>query len=197
MARFFIDRPIFAWVIAIVIMLAGAMSIGTLSLEQYPDIAPTKVSINATYTGASAKTIEDSVTQVIEQKMKGLDRLVSMSSSSTSSGTARIELTFEAGTNADVAQMQVQNKLQQAESQLPQSVQSQGVTVTKSGTDFLMIVSLVSEDGSASATDIGDYISSSLLDVVSRIDGVGDVQRWARATPCASGSTRPSCRSIR
>ncbi|MBB4225333.1 efflux RND transporter permease subunit [Variovorax guangxiensis] len=176
MARFFIDRPIFAWVIAIVIMLAGAMSIGTLSLEQYPDIAPTKVSINATYTGASAKTIEDSVTQVIEQKMKGLDRLVSMSSSSTSSGTARIELTFEAGTNADVAQMQVQNKLQQAESQLPQSVQSQGVTVTKSGTDFLMIVSLVSEDGSASATDIGDYISSSLLDVVSRIDGVGDVQ---------------------
>jgi HAE1 family hydrophobic/amphiphilic exporter-1/multidrug efflux pump len=176
MARFFIDRPIFAWVIAIVIMLAGAMSIGTLSLEQYPDIAPTKVSINATYTGASAKTIEDSVTQVIEQKMKGLDRLVSMSSSSTSSGTARIELTFEAGTNADVAQMQVQNKLQQAESQLPQSVQSQGVTVTKSGTDFLMIVSLISEDGSASATDIGDYISSSLLDVVSRIDGVGDVQ---------------------
>ncbi|WP_418129837.1 efflux RND transporter permease subunit [Variovorax sp. 375MFSha3.1] len=176
MARFFIDRPIFAWVIAIVIMLAGAMSIGTLSLEQYPDIAPTKVSINATYTGASAKTIEDSVTQVIEQKMKGLDRLVSMSSSSTSSGTARIELTFEAGTNADVAQMQVQNKLQQAESQLPQSVQSQGVTVTKSGTDFLMIVSVVSEDGSASATDIGDYISSSLLDVVSRIDGVGDVQ---------------------
>ncbi|HEX7865953.1 MAG TPA: efflux RND transporter permease subunit [Variovorax sp.] len=176
MARFFIDRPIFAWVIAIVIMLAGALSISTLPLEQYPDIAPTKVSINATYTGASAKTIEDSVTQVIEQKMKGLDRLVSMSSSSTSSGTARIELTFEAGTNADVAQMQVQNKLQQAESQLPQSVQNQGVTVTKSGTDFLMIVSLISQDGSASATDIGDYISSSLLDVVSRIDGVGDVQ---------------------
>ncbi len=164
MARFFIDRPIFAWVIAIVIMLAGALSIGTLPLEQYPDIAPTKVSINATYTGASAKTIEDSVTQVIEQKMKGLDRLVSMSSSSTSSGTARIELTFEAGTNADVAQMQVQNKLQQAQSQL------------KSGTDFLMIVSLISQDGSATATDIGDYISSSLLDVISRIDGVGDVQ---------------------
>jgi len=176
MARFFIERPIFAWVIAIVIMLAGAMSIGTLPLEQYPDIAPTKVSVNATYPGASAKTIEDSVTQVIEQKMKGLDRLTSMSSSSTSSGTARIELTFEAGTNADVAQMQVQNKLQQAMSQLPQSVQSQGVTVTKSGTDFLMIVSLTSQDGSASATDIGDYISSSLLDVVSRIDGVGDVQ---------------------
>ncbi len=176
MARFFIDRPIFAWVIAIVIMLAGALSITTLPLEQYPDIAPTKVSVNATYPGASAKTIEDSVTQVIEQKMKGLDRLVSMASSSTSSGSARIELTFEAGTNADVAQMQVQNKLQQALSQLPQSVQSQGVTVTKSGTDFLMIVSLTSQDGSASATDIGDYISSSLLDVVSRIDGVGDVQ---------------------
>ncbi|MGJ7615527.1 MULTISPECIES: efflux RND transporter permease subunit [unclassified Variovorax] len=176
MARFFIDRPIFAWVIAIVIMLAGALSISTLPLEQYPDIAPTKVSINATYPGASAKTIEDSVTQVIEQKMKGLDRLSSMSSSSTSSGTARIELTFEAGTNADVAQMQVQNKLQQAMSQLPQSVQSQGVTVTKSGTDIMMIVSLTSQDGSASSTDIGDYISSSLLDVLSRIDGVGDVQ---------------------
>ena len=122
MAAFFIDRPIFAWVIAIVIMLAGAMAIRTLPLEQYPDIAPTTVSINATYTGASAKTIEDSVTQIIEQRLKGLDRLVSMSSTSNSSGSASVRLSFDAGTDPDVAQMQVQNKLQQAMSQLPQAV---------------------------------------------------------------------------
>ncbi|ARN22489.1 efflux RND transporter permease subunit [Piscinibacter gummiphilus] len=175
MARFFIDRPIFAWVIAIVIMLAGAVAIHTLPLEQYPDIAPTTISINATYTGASAKTIEDSVTQVIEQRLKGLDRLVSMASTSNSAGTANVRLSFEAGTNPDVAQMQVQNKLQQAMSQLPQAVQAQGVSVTKAGTDLLMVVSLISEDGSMSATDLGDYISSNLQDVISRVDGVGDV----------------------
>jgi hydrophobe/amphiphile efflux-1 (HAE1) family protein len=176
MAQFFIDRPIFAWVLSIVIMLAGAMSIKTLPLEQYPDIAPPRVSINATYTGASAKTVEDSVTQVIEQQMKGLDRLLYMQSTSASSGAARTQLTFEAGTNIDVAQMQVQNKLQQAISRLPQEVQSRGVTVTKGGNDFLLIVSMYSADGSASAVDVGDYISSSLVDVISRIDGVGDVQ---------------------
>ena len=175
MAAFFIDRPIFAWVIAIVIMLAGAMAIRTLPLEQYPDIAPTTVSINATYTGASAKTIEDSVTQIIEQRLKGLDRLVSMSSTSNSSGSASVRLSFDAGTDPDVAQMQVQNKLQQAMSQLPQAVQERGVSVTKAGTDLLMVVSLISEDGSMSSTDLGDYISSSLLDVISRVDGVGDV----------------------
>jgi len=175
MARFFIDRPIFAWVIAIVIMLAGLVAIRQLPLEQYPDIAPTTISINATYTGASAKTIEDSVTQVIEQRLKGIDRLVSMASTSNSAGTANVRLQFEAGTNADVAQMQVQNKLQQAMSQLPQAVQSQGVSVTKAGTDLLMVVSLTSEDGSMSATDLGDYISSNLQDVISRVDGVGDV----------------------
>jgi multidrug efflux pump subunit AcrB len=176
MARFFIDRPIFAWVIAIVIMLAGAMSISTLSLEQYPNIAPPRVSISATYTGASAKTVEDSVTQVIEQQMKGLDNMTYMSSTSSSSGSARTTLTFDAGTNIDVALMQVQNKLQQAMSKLPQAVQNQGVTVTKGGNDFLMIISLVSQDGSATATDIGDYIATSLVDVISRVDGVGDVQ---------------------
>ncbi len=176
MAGFFIDRPIFAWVIAIVVMLAGLLSITQLPLEQYPDIAPTRISINATYPGASAQTIEDSVTQVIEQRLKGLDKLTYMSSTSNSSGSARIQLSFDAGTDPDVAQMQVQNKLQQAMSQLPQPVQSQGVSVTKAGTDLLMLVSLYSENGSASAVDIGDYVSSNLVDAISRIDGVGDVQ---------------------
>ena len=175
MARFFIDRPIFAWVIAIVIMLAGAIAIRALPLEQYPDIASTTVSINATYSGASAKTIEDSVTQVIEQRLKGLDRLVSMQSTSNSSGSANVRLSFEAGTDPDVAQMQVQNKLQQAMSQLPQAVQSQGVSVTKAGTDLLMVISLTSQNDSVTATDLGDYIASSLQDVMSRVDGVGDV----------------------
>jgi len=175
MARFFIDRPIFAWVIAIVIMLAGGLSIFRLSLEQYPDIAPTRVSVNATYTGASAQTVEDSVTQVIEQKMKGLDGLQSMSSSSSSAGSANVTLSFVAGTNSDVAQMQVQNKVQQALTQLPQTVQSQGVTVTKAGTDFLLLVNLTSDDPNVTAADIGDYVSSTLVDQISRIDGVGDV----------------------
>ncbi|MGL4408528.1 MAG: efflux RND transporter permease subunit [Zoogloea sp.] len=176
MARFFIDRPIFAWVIAIVVMLAGALSIQRLSLEQYPNIAPPKITISATYTGASAETIENSVIQVIEQQMKGLDHLTYMSSNSTSAGAASITLTFDAGTNPDVAQVQVQNKLKQAEPRLPQVVQNLGVTVTKTGTDFLMVVSLVSDNPKITAIDIGDYISTSLLDPVSRVEGVGDVQ---------------------
>ena len=176
MAHFFIDRPIFAWVIAIVIMLGGSLSISQLPLEQDPDIAPPSVKISATYTGASAKTVEDSVTQVIEQQMKGLDNLTYMSATSSSAGSASISLTFTAGTDPDVAQMQVQNKLQQAESRLPQSVQSEGLTVTKGGSDFLMIVALASDDPSVTGTQIGDYISTTLLDSISRIDGVGDVQ---------------------
>lgn len=176
MARFFIDRPIFAWVIAIVIMLAGALSISQLPLEQYPDIAPPTVRISATYTGASGKTVEDSVTQVIEQQMTGLDNLTYMSASSSSAGSASINLTFDAGTDPDVAQMQVQNKLQQVESRLPQSVQSEGLTVTKGGSDFLMIAALTSDNPSVTGTQIGDYISSTLLDSISRIDGVGEVQ---------------------
>ena len=130
MSRFFIDRPIFAWVIAIVITLAGLLSIFTLPVEQYPNIAPPSVSIRATYTGASAETTENSVTQVIEQNMTGLDNLLYMSSSSTSAGAAQVTLTFASGTNPDIAQVQVQNKLQQAQSKLPQTVQSTGVTVT-------------------------------------------------------------------
>ncbi|APW39975.1 multidrug efflux RND transporter permease [Rhodoferax koreense] len=176
MAQFFINRPIFAWVLSIIVMLAGLASIFKLPLEQYPNIAPPRVSINATYTGASAQTVEDSVTQVIEQQLKGLDNLLYMQGTSNSSGISRISITFNAGTNIDVAQMQVQNKLQQAMSRLPQAVQSRGVTVTKGGNDFLMVVSMFSADGSASAVDVGDYITSNLVDVISRIDGVGEVQ---------------------
>jgi len=201
MARFFIDRPIFAWVLAIVVMLAGLLAITKLPLEQYPDIAPPRVTISATYPGASAKTIEDSVTQVIEQKMKGIDGLLAMSSSSASSGTASISLSFVAGTNADVAQMQVQNKLQQAMAQLPQTVQSQGVTVTKTGTDFLMVIALYSGNNSATGIQIGDYISSNLVDIISRIDGVGEVQTlgtghamriWLNPARLASYALMPS-----
>jgi HAE1 family hydrophobic/amphiphilic exporter-1 len=175
MARFFINRPIFAWVIAIVIMLAGLASIFTLPLEQYPDIAPPRVNINVTYTGASAKTIEDSVTQVIEQAMQGIDNLTYMNSQSNSSGNASVALTFEAGTDPDVAQMQVQNKLQQALPRLPQAVQDQGVRVNKSNVDILLVISLTSDDPNVSPIDIGDFINSTLLDQISRVDGVGEV----------------------
>ncbi|UZM16320.1 efflux RND transporter permease subunit [Pseudomonas kielensis] len=176
MAHFFIDRPIFAWVLAIVIMLGGALSISQLPLEQYPDIAPPSVNISATYTGASAKTVEDSVTQIIEQKMTGLDNLLYMAASSSSAGTASITLTFAPGTDPDVAQMQVQNKLQQAQPRLPQTVQAQGLTVRKGGSDYLMIVALTSSNSQVTSNEIGDYIDSSLLDSISRVNGVGEVQ---------------------
>ncbi|WP_326541091.1 efflux RND transporter permease subunit [Pseudorhodoferax sp.] len=175
MASFFIDRPIFAWVLAIVIMLAGAAATLSLPLERYPDIAPTRIQINTSYPGASAKAIEDSVTQIIEQSLKGIDGLLSMESSSNASGGANITLSFIAGTNADVAQMQVQNKVQQAISRLPQAVQAQGVRVTKAGTDFLMVVTLTSDNPNVTSSDLGDYLSSTLVDIVSRIEGVGDV----------------------
>ena len=176
MAHFFIDRPIFAWVLAIVIMLAGAMSISTLPLEQYPDIAPPRVSITALYTGASAETVENSVAQVIEQQLKGLDNLLYMGSNSDASGRSRTTLTFNPGTNIDVAQVQVQNKLQQALSRLPPEVQSRGVTVTKGGNDYLMTFTFTSPDPTVSQVDIGDYLSSNLIDVLGRVDGVGDIQ---------------------
>jgi len=176
MARFFIDRPIFAWVIAIVIMLAGAGSILQLSLEQYPNIAPPRISIKANYTGASAQTIQDSVTQVIEQYIQGIDNLSYMASTSNASGGANIALTFNAGTNPDTAQMQVQNKLQLAMPRLPQIVQNLGVTVTKTGIDYLLIISLISDNKDMTSIDIGDYISSTLLDQISRVSGVGEVQ---------------------
>ena len=175
MARFFIDRPIFAWVIAIVIMLAGALAIRTLPISQYPTIAPPAVVINASYPGASAKTLEDSVTQIIEQKMTGLDNLLYMSSSSDSSGRASVTLTFNAGTNSDIAQVQVQNKLQLAMPSLPQIVQAQGVQVAKSSRSFLMIVGLISENPDQTQTDLTDYLVANVQDPLSRIAGVGEV----------------------
>ncbi|TJZ64499.1 efflux RND transporter permease subunit [Chitiniphilus eburneus] len=176
MARFFIDRPIFAWVIAIIVMLAGILAILKLPIAQYPEIAPPSVSISATYPGASAKTLEDTVTQVIEQKMKGIDNLSYMSSSSDSSGSMTITLTFTAGTDPDIAQVQVQNKLALATPLLPQEVQQQGIQVTKSSASFLSVLGVVSEDGSMSDVDLADYIASNMLDPVSRVPGVGDVQ---------------------
>ncbi len=176
MSRFFIDRPIFAWVIAIVITLAGMLAVYTLPVEQYPDIAPPSVSIRATYTGASAETTENSVTQVIEQNMTGLDNLMYMSSSSSSSGSANVTLTFASGTDPDTAQVQVQNKLQQAQSLLPDAVQSTGVTVSKSSGNLFMVLAFTSEDGSMDGTDIADYMVSSLQDPLSRVSGVGNVQ---------------------
>jgi multidrug efflux pump len=176
LSRFFIDRPIFAWVIAIVIMLAGALAIRSLPIAQYPDIALPQVAIQANYPGASAKTVEDSVTQVIEQKMKGLDGLAYISSASDSSGAATVTLTFKGGTNIDIAQVQVQNKLQTATALLPQEVQQQGLSVVKSTRNFLMVVGLYSADNKASNSDLADYLATNIQDQISRVDGVGDVQ---------------------
>ena len=176
MAKFFIDRPIFAIVIAILIMLAGGLSIVTMPIEQYPTIAPPSVQINARYPGASAQTVENTVVQVIEQQMSGLDGLLYLSSNADDSGTATTTLTFAAGTNPDIAQVQVQNKLQLAIPLLPSQVQQTGIRVTKSSAGFLMAVGFVSSDNSMSKYDIANYIVSNLQDPVSRIDGVGTVQ---------------------
>ncbi|OUL90199.1 efflux RND transporter permease subunit, partial [Paraburkholderia hospita] len=176
MAKFFIDRPIFAWVIAIILMLAGVASIFNLPIAQYPTIAPPAVQISATYPGASAKTVENTVTQVIEQQMSGLDHLLYMSSSSDDSGNATITLTFAAGTNPDIAQVQVQNKLQLATPLLPESVQQQGTKVTKSSSSFLLVMAFVSTDGSMDRYDLANYVASHVEDPVSRVDGVGTVQ---------------------
>ncbi|HIF9232686.1 TPA: efflux RND transporter permease subunit [Photobacterium damselae] len=175
MSRFLIGRPIFAWVIAIIIMLAGTMAILTLPVAQYPTIAPPAIQISATYQGASAKTVEDSVTQVIEQNMTGLDNLMYMSSTSDSSGNASITLTFEAGTDPDIAQVQVQNNLQRATSQLPTEVQQLGISVRKSTSSFMSVTAFVSTDNSMTGQDIMDYVSSRVKDPVSRVAGVGDV----------------------
>jgi len=175
MAHFFIDRPIFAWVIAIIIMLAGALAITQLPVSMYPSIAPPTVVINATYPGASAQVVEDSVTQVIEQNMKGLDGLIYMSSTSESSGGAGVTLTFDNAIDPDIAQVQVQNKLQLAMPLLPQEVQRQGVNVSKASTGFLMVIGFVSEDGRMSKDDIADYVATNLVDPLSRVPGVGNL----------------------
>ena len=174
MARFFIDRPIFAWVIAIIVMLAGIVAIKTLPIAQYPTIAQPTIAISANYPGASTKTLEDTVTQIIEQKMKGLDRLSYMSSTSDSTGSVTVTLTFENGTDPDTAQVQVQNKLSLATPLLPQEVQNQGVQVTKSSNNFLVVIAFVSTDGSMSGADLSDYVAGNVQDQISRVSGVGD-----------------------
>ena len=176
LARFFVGRPIFAWVIAIVIMLAGTAAITTLPIAQYPDVAPPTVAINASYIGADAQTVENSVTQIIEQQLTGLDGLLYFSSSSSSNGQSSIQVTFEQGTNPDTAQVQVQNKVQQALPRLPSSVQQQGVNVTKSQNDFLMIVAVSDTTDRAHASDIADFLVSNMQDPIARVHGVGGVQ---------------------
>jgi multidrug efflux pump len=176
MARFFIDRPVFAWVIAIIIMLAGLLSVTRLPISRYPDIAPPSVTVNAIYPGASAQAVENSVTQVIEQAMTGLDGLQYMSSTSDSNGSVSVSMTFANGTDPDTAQVQVQNKLQVAMAQLPQIVQQQGLRVDKARAGFLQVIGFVSEDGSMDRNDISDYIASNVVDQISRVPGVGSVQ---------------------
>lgn len=173
MSRFFIHRPIFAWVIAILIMLVGILAINNLPIEQYPKIAPPQVKVRAVYPGADAETVENSVTQIIEQQIKGIDGLMYMSSNSSAAGSASVTLTFENGTDPDTAQVQVQNKLQSAMSSLPETVQRTGLNVEKSASDFLMVTAFVSEDGSMDQSDIADYVATSIVDPISRVEGVG------------------------
>ncbi len=176
MAQFFIHRPIFAWVIALVIMLAGILTLSNMPIAQYPTIAPPTVTISATYPGASAETVENTVTQIIEQQMNGLDGLRYISSNSAGNGSASIALNFEQGVDPDIAQVQVQNKLQSATALLPEDVQRQGVRVTKSGASFLQVLAFYSPDGSMSANDIKDYVNSNISEPLSRVAGVGEVQ---------------------
>ena len=178
MARFFIERPIFAWVIAIMLMLAGVLAIRSLPVAQFPAIASPTVTINATYPGADARTLENTTTQIIEQQLKGIDNLRYFDSSSSSAGQATVTLTFEQGTDPDIAQVQVQNKLQAATPLLPQEVQQQGIQVQKSTSSFLLVVGLYSEDGSHSGGDLADMVASRLLDPISRITGVGETQAF-------------------
>ena len=175
MARFFINRPIFAWVIAIVIMLAGALAVNTLPVAQYPTIAPPSVSIRSSYPGADATTVERTVTQIIEQNMTGLDGYMYMSATSDSYGNSDITITFEPGTDPDIAQVQVQNKLQQTQSQLPTVVQQNGVDVSKSTNAFLMVVGLIATDGVHTNTDLSDYIYANIREPMARVQGVGDL----------------------
>jgi multidrug efflux pump len=176
LSRVFVDRPIFAWVISIIIMLAGAGSILFLPIEQYPDIAPPSVNIRAVYPGASAETLETSVTQVIEQQLTGVDGLLYFSSTSSSQGTTAITATFDKGVDPDIAQVQVQNKVQQAVARLPQAVQQQGLVVTKSNPDFLLIVAVFDSTDTSSASDVADFLVSNLQDPIGRLEGVGDLR---------------------
>jgi len=176
LSKFFLERPVFAWVIAIILMVAGALAIYKLPISQYPPIAPPSIAISAFYPGASAETVENSVTQIIEQKMTGFDKMLYLSAISDSAGASRVELTFAPGTDPDLAWAQVQNKLQLAMASLPEVVQRQGVKVSKSTRNYLLIVGLVSEDGSMDGNDLQDYAQSSLEKVLSRVPGVGEVE---------------------
>ena len=173
-SKVFIDRPIFAWVLAIIVMLAGIGGVLSLPIEQYPDIAPPAVNIRTTYPGASAETLESTVTQVIEQQLTGIDGLIYFQATANSAGALTIVTTFNKGTNPDIAQVQVQNKVQQALPRLPQQVQQQGLIVTKSNADFLMVVALYDESDKTTAGDVADYLVSNLQDQIARIPGVGD-----------------------
>jgi len=178
LSNFFLDRPVFAWVIAIIMMLAGGLAIYDLPISQYPPIAPPSIAIDAFYPGASAETVENSVVQIIEQKMTGFDKLLYMSASSDASGAGRIELTFTAGTDPDLAWAQVQNKLQLAMASLPDVVQRQGVKVSKSTRNYLLLVGLVSEDGSLDGIDLRDYAQANIEKVLARVPGVGEVESF-------------------
>jgi HAE1 family hydrophobic/amphiphilic exporter-1 len=178
LSRFFLERPVFAWVIAIIMMAAGGLAIYNLPISQYPPIAPPSIAIDAFYPGASAETVENSVTQIIEQKMTGFDNLLYLSATSDSAGASSVELTFAPGTDPDFAWAQVQNKLQLAMASLPEVVQRQGVKVSKSTRNYLMVVGLISEDGSMNGDDLRDYAQSNLEKVLSRVPGVGEVEEF-------------------
>jgi hydrophobe/amphiphile efflux-1 (HAE1) family protein len=175
MARFFIDRPVFAWVISILICLLGGIAITTLPVAQYPSVAPPSISITANYAGASAETLSDTVTSVIEQQLNGIDNLLYMNSTSDANGIAVITLYFKTGTDPDVAQVQVQNKVQLATPSLPQTVQQQGVVVAKATRNFMMFIALSTDDGSQDAISLGNYLAASMLDPIRRVQGVGEV----------------------
>jgi multidrug efflux pump len=175
LANFFIDRPIFAWVIALTISLAGLLAVQTLAVEQYPTIAPPSISINVTYPGADAATVEENVTSIIEREMNGVDNFLYMSSTSSANGSATITVTFESGTDVDLAQVDVQNRLSRVEPRLPEEVRRQGITVTEANFNFLLIIALTSPDGSQSALDLGNYASTRIIDELKRVPGVGDV----------------------
>ena len=178
LSKFFLDRPVFAWVIAIIMMVAGGLAIYNLPISQYPPIAPPSIAITSFYPGASAETVENSVTQIIEQKMTGFDKMLYLSATSDSAGASRIELTFAPGTDPDLAWAQVQNKLQLAMANLPEVVQRQGVKVSKSTRNYLLIVGLVSQDGSMDGNDLRDYAQSNLEKVLARVPGVGEVETF-------------------
>src|SRR5512139_1226340 len=178
LSRFFLDRPVFAWVIAIIMMVAGGLAIYNLPISQYPPIAPPSIAIDSFYPGASAETVENSVTQIIEQKMTGFDKMLYMSATSDSAGASRIQMTFTPGTNPDLAWAQVQNKLQLAMASLPSVVQEQGVKVRKFTRNWLILVGLISEDGRMDGDDLRDYAQSNIEKVLARVSGVGEVETF-------------------